>query len=424
MCVGWALLAAASSAFGNALGVVFVSYRASDGRSIARDTARALRAYGVPVWLDETDLPPGDIDRRLEEALAAGLAGAVFVITPGVDLSATIRCLEAPALRDLANDPRFTLAIINAVADPSTGRIDRDAPDRVLGLPPGTLAAVKQYRAELEPESGDGIRALARWMALRRLGAVRSGREREPLLIDVQSRAPASARAADGDLVFRTVPPVSGRLPDRQVWEDLQAFLASLPRAIDDAGARAVRLRGGSHLSIAFALGAEIPATTRWRVAVEPTRGDAWEPCAAVSHSCAERLRDLGLDVVSLLRHGRPLAVYVDMNESEDNGAFARHVHTSAAGPRGHHIRSRLRLTHESGPVEVARAALRIRRLGARQGVTHVDLFLRTPWPVAVLLGRELNTLTVRLYEWDGERYCPVIVVASGSGASAIVEVL
>ncbi|MCE2511797.1 MAG: toll/interleukin-1 receptor domain-containing protein [Acidimicrobiia bacterium] len=45
-------------------GPVFISYRQSDGREIAETLAWALRAAGVPVWHDQTDLPPGDTERR------------------------------------------------------------------------------------------------------------------------------------------------------------------------------------------------------------------------------------------------------------------------------------------------------------------------------------------------------------------------
>ena len=56
------------------LGPVFISYRQSDGTDVAVGLAWALRAAGVPVWHDQTDLPPGDTNRRLAQALASGLS--------------------------------------------------------------------------------------------------------------------------------------------------------------------------------------------------------------------------------------------------------------------------------------------------------------------------------------------------------------
>ena len=61
----------------NQLGPTFISYRQSDGLDLAIALAWSLRVAGVPVWHDQTDLPPGDTSRRLAEALDGGLSGAV-----------------------------------------------------------------------------------------------------------------------------------------------------------------------------------------------------------------------------------------------------------------------------------------------------------------------------------------------------------
>ena len=72
-----------------ALAPVFISYRTSDGSRLAAALAWALRATGVPVWHDVTDLPPGDTTRRLQEALTSGLSGAVLIVSPDIRL---LRC--------------------------------------------------------------------------------------------------------------------------------------------------------------------------------------------------------------------------------------------------------------------------------------------------------------------------------------------
>ena len=66
----------------DAAGPLFLSYRQSDGTAIVASLAWLLRAAGIPVWRDKDDLPPGDTADRLEQAIADGLSGAVFVITP------------------------------------------------------------------------------------------------------------------------------------------------------------------------------------------------------------------------------------------------------------------------------------------------------------------------------------------------------
>ena len=77
-------------------GPVFLSYRHSDGAELALALAWALRAAGVPVWLDRSDLPPGDTERRLEEAMQSGLSGAVLLVTPDIGASSVVKEIELP----------------------------------------------------------------------------------------------------------------------------------------------------------------------------------------------------------------------------------------------------------------------------------------------------------------------------------------
>ena len=79
-------------------GPVFLSYRHSDGADLAMALAWALRASGVPVWLDRSDLPPGDTERRLEEAMQSGLSGAVLLVTHDIAASSVVKEIELPHL--------------------------------------------------------------------------------------------------------------------------------------------------------------------------------------------------------------------------------------------------------------------------------------------------------------------------------------
>src|SRR2546422_6209592 len=143
------------------LGPTFLSYRASDGSDHAERLAWSLRAAGVPVWHDETDLPPGDTRQRLHEALDRGLSAAVLVVTPRLADSAVVRDIEVPGILALATDPAFSLAIASMVEAPGRpGHLDYTAPDRLLGLPADTLRAFKQYR--IATETGTIARELAR----------------------------------------------------------------------------------------------------------------------------------------------------------------------------------------------------------------------------------------------------------------------
>ena len=96
-------------------GPVFISYRQSDGTELAVETAWSLRAAGVPVWHDRSDLPPGETNRRLAEALNSGLSGAVLLVTPEIEHSKVIREIELPRLLTLANNEAFTFSVLSAV---------------------------------------------------------------------------------------------------------------------------------------------------------------------------------------------------------------------------------------------------------------------------------------------------------------------
>ena len=69
--------------------------------------------------------------------------------------------------------------------------------------------------------------------------------------------------------------------------------------------------------------------------------------------------------------------------------------------------------------------AQRIRTCAAQAATHRVHLFLRVPFPIAVLLGRSLNTIEATLYEWDDTsdipQYIQTITVATGRGGGPIL---
>jgi len=227
------------------LGPTFLSYRASDGRDHAESLAWALRAAGVPVWHDETDLPPGDTRERLVEALKSGLSGAVLVVTPEIVASPVVRDIEVPALRTLAADPAFSLAIASTIEDLSRpGHLDFGAPDRLLGLPADSLRPFKQYRVPAD------ISTIARELARRRM---RVHRELGQVVLEInlQTRLEAQAEVSGSGLVVRTRPPTGGRrCPPAGIWQPLADFLRDLPQLAEASAAERLLVRGGAHLSV------------------------------------------------------------------------------------------------------------------------------------------------------------------------------
>jgi SMODS-associated and fused to various effectors sensor domain/TIR domain len=398
-------------------GPIFISNRKSDGASLATDLAWALRAHGLPVWHYETDQPPGDIEGRIEQAMAAGLSGAVILVTPEAAQSEVVRFVEVPRLLELQrSEASFAIAIATTIgADASSGeslKPDYEAPDRILGLRPGTLRGLKQYRYFERLDAVEIAAALAnRRMALfRSTGAI-------SIDVDIQTRESPGAWHSRAPLVIRLQPPDGGkRTPSRDSWQVFAPFVASLPGLLAEAGVAEVRFRGGSHLSAAVALGAALPTTTVWRVSVTGSDGSVWDdPGDGLAADVACESEQLA--------PGGHLAVMVDCVPGAAHNAFEGLVN-QLQGQVGATLRIRAAHTDMVAPGQGAATAnviaRRIRDEAAQRGTTGVHLAMRAPFPLALMLGRRLNTLEVALYEWEGDEgtgfYEPTIRVASGQG--------
>src|ERR1700682_185308 len=396
------------------LGPIFLCYRTSDGATRARQLAWTLRATGLPVWHDKTDLPPGDTAHRLVEALKGGLSGAVVVVTPDITNSQVVRELELPQLLDLAKDPRFTLAFANTIPDvQDPERPDYEAPDRLLRTrwQRPQLRNHHQYSYFKEAD-GAGI-ALA--MALQRMSLVRESGTKV-VEIDIQTREghPGAWRNRS-PLVVRMSPAQDAhQVPPKEAWASFTPFLEIVPSLLDEAGADGVLIRGGAHLSAAAALGAALPVTRIWKVAIERQDG-LWRD--EVDHPAIP----ISAELTSHSGQGR-IAVLVDCADTPAHRTFPglvpEHADVFASALVLSTTGSRL------DPADAAATADEIARLiraeAVKQGALSVDLCLRTPFPLAVMLGRRLNTLELTLYEWepaDGPRYVPTLTVASGRGS-------
>ena len=416
-------------------GPVFLSYRQSDGAELAANLAWALRSSGIPVWQDKSDLPPGDTERRLEEAMQSGLSGAVLLVTPDIGASTAVRDIELPWLLALEAKEAFTLSIASTIAS-EDGGLDYSAPDRLIAQTVPKLRGLRQDQAFTPRDLAD----IARSHCRRRIEALRKDIESTGHVIDInlQTRITPSAGGPYGDLVVRLRPPMPGdRRPHRQGLEDLRLFLGDLPHLLEIAGARHARVSGGAHLSVAFALGAALPTTLLGRVEVVDTTGHAWAlfdnaPAPAASARLLEATDRSPHEPTS----GEAL-VYIDLRQPRNDLAFDRLVEARVGQlARVLHVRAAAegRLRPEDTGAIVAEASHAIRQAAAGSETSEVHLLLRCPWTVALLLGRTLNTVRVNLYEWedgpdaDGNpvtpRYLPSLVVRSGAGGSPIERVV
>lgn len=416
---------------------IFISYRQSDGTNICAELAWLMRAGGIPVWRDRDDLPPGDTEERLRQAIGDGISGGVLITTPEVAKSDVVKQVEAPLLfASHKAHPSFALGIANAVErDP--GRIDYSAPERLLGMAEGTLSGVDQH-----PTHRDGLRTVVQKMLWHRLANHRENvaLNDHTFNLSVQTRNAAQVYDRTGSqLDIRVRPSDHERLPSREGLIDLKDTIGLLPDAVTRTGARRIRIQGGAHLSVAFAIGASLPSSRVGITEVIDQQGDIWtsDGEARFSSPSLVTVSDSGTNP-SASKPGRPaVAVYVDLLNQRSNAAFEKYLEEHCES-----LKSWIHLTSATAELLdpatagslAAEVAAHIRALSNENENAEVHILLRCPFPLAVLIGRLMNTLRGVLYEWDDSEpssgndfrpsYAAAIRVRAGSRDGAIEEVL
>ncbi len=405
-------------------GPVFISYRHSDGWAAATMVARTLRAAGVPIWRDKHDLPPGDTEERLREALAAGISGAVLIVTNDIAMSEIVKTIEAPQLVSFAeNDRQFQLQLINNVK--VDGRTDYHAPNRLL-----ELDGVNLRRFDQQPATRRGAIHIAQAMAEGRVQNHRAPDRGSPLSISIQSRN--ESRASDitpSTLDIRLKAGRGARLPARESLHDLLWLSEHLPTMLTVSGSGSLEISGGAHLSHAFAIGATLPSTRAANISVrQGTDGLPWE---ASAHRPREAVALSVEPFHGTSVSGDPIAVYIDaVSNPPSDQAFLDFWGEHADGfHSGSILRQAVRapISPEHGADLAAELMHHIRTLWNDAGNGIVHLFLRVPFPLAILLGWSSNTLIVHTYEWDATppaRFVPAVEVHSGATPRPVRAVL
>lgn len=256
---------------------------------------------------------------------------------------------------------------------------------------------------------------LAGEMAVRRVRRAASGGQ---LQLDIQTRLPPLG-TPKSPLAIRTRPPLPGTsVPPPEAWDDFAPFLGDLPRIVQAAGARHLYITGGAHLSMAFALGAAVPSTTGIKVTVVDQEGVDWTAGDAPAVALVEE------DIPLAGAATDPVAVYLDLVPAAPNKEFRRYVESR---PFAHAVEiavtDREPIPADAGPALVAELRNRIGRISAGRSL---HLFMRIPFPIALMLGRACNTLRATLYEWEREKEAPTYVrmatVSAGRSGGPVVS--
>lgn len=416
---------------------IFISYRQSDGTSICAELAWLLRAGGIPVWRDKDDLPPGDTEERLRQAIGDGISGGVLVTTPEITKSKVVKGVEAPLLFDSHKArPSFALGIANSV-ESEPGKIDYSAPERLLGMAEDTLSGVDQH-----PTHRDGLRTVVQKMLWHRLATHRENVALNDgtFSLSLQTRNAAQVYDRTGSqLDIRVRPSDHERLPNPEGLMDLKDTIAFLPDGVTRTGAHRIQVQGGGHLSVAFAIGSALPSSRIGHMEVLDQQGNAWASDGEARFSTTHLVKISGSATnATANKPGRPaVAAYVDLLNHRSDTAFEKFIEDHDGT-----LKSWMHLTSTTGelldPATAGRIAAEvtayIRELSNKNGNAEIHLLLRCPFPLAVLIGRLTNTLRCVLYEWDdaeptaGDDYRPTyratLRVRAGARDGVIEEVL
>lgn len=433
-------------------GYVFISYRQGDeGNRIATDLEHLLRASGIPVWRDTTSIGPGILARTCTDAIKDGSSGAILIITEDLADSTFVKDKEYPTLRKaLEANPQFTLAIVTALKK-TDGTPDFKGADVILEdcIPSNAKDSLASTREPLSDflqytSTRESLVKLAAFMQSIRVRALQSEAPASTLTLNVRTReVPAAEHQTPAMLDIRTIPADGNDLPPSgEAMRHLKDTIKSLPSACADINAHTVQLSGPLHLSVAFTIGATFPATSAissLRVISGRENEPIWESSYPPSSAgeqihITEILLEDNEDTFDHDDQRGSVAIYVDIVDRgyENTNPFTTYL----ANHREDFLKAyRLSLKEENstvdpqngGEIAITIGSI-IGQLSACNNNARISLFLRCPFPLATLIGREMNTLTVDVYETDRSpktpKYLPALRVQASRPAGVITEVL
>lgn len=389
-------------------GKEFISYRQTDGQPFAERIQRHLDAVGVRNFLDRHDLTTESIDGVIKRTFHEDCAGGVLVVTPDIKDSNYIPGVELPALLRRANtDPGFSFSLHNTIR--ANGGLDAEAPDRLLGTTPdddapGPLVGLRQFDLAVD-DGPDGMAVFLRSSLDVRLKNLRH----DTVYLDIQcygltndlTRETEKAGATWREHLSRTrTDRADLRLRiDEQHPEPVRMAFPLISEALNSLEPARIVVSGGARPAFAMALGGVLVKT---RIKCPVTIVDEWGEWGVPGmpdprlHTL-ETHEDTGLDLVP---QADAVAVYLDFAQ-QPNDQYVRYL--KAVGLR---VSKAVRICRAEGedryllPGEgtrlVAHATAEIRRLAS--GASTLHLFAAPTFPLAVMMGRELNMFEVHLY--------------------------
>ena len=379
----------------------FISYRRTRAAEVS-ELARRLKARGIPLWIDISDLGPGSTEEQITNALddpncASGLAW----LTPDVADSAVIRRVEVPRLvqRARRGDAFFAvMAVAGGLEYADAAHVAAD------NLGTADLRFWNLHKVEGDPAPAEELDKVADTVLRHRLGAVIAAMPAEaPLAVGLWVRREPPQDDHPG-LQLDWHETFSGRTATTGAWDTvLLPALRSVHREIGRTSAgRRIVVHGHPTLAAAFALGRACPAVSGLSLAWVQTGLDGsrclWslsEPRQAsgfIARSQGVNPAGGGLAVLVSVMHDASLAFGA-------TAALPPMRATVEVDPVSDDRRGRLT---PGGAVDLANEiaeAVRTAR-STFQGIRTIHLFLACPVGLAVMLGQLLNAVgPITIYE-------------------------
>lgn len=416
-------------------GPVFISYRHSDGKSIADRVSTLLKSVGVPVWIDSEAMQVGHIEKRVDRAIEQTISGAIVISTEDTAYSDVISNNEVPGfLQLLDNDPTFPICIINVNdKDALSEGLDYSAPDRRMRMVTvesdlrGPLSLIKQFGVEEED-----LIALVGAMATERVKRIHQACQEKGdriVRLGLYSWGESIGHASSGNhLDLRLAAPKSGDRFNREALKTFKDTLKETRKAVESVSPSVLQVEGRAHLFLAFVLGAQFPETFVKRAIVRQS-GENWgRENNGDQDDSFLHLTDQRACNESSAGRAR-VAVYLDLLPGRLDSAFTSFVEANKESI-SYSARIGMREPGQIDPndgAHIAREASNmIRALSGEHDGAHIDLMMRCPLPLAFLIGRNVNTLrfTVYDYERDANKYVPMLDVDTFNRSNVISKVL
>lgn len=422
--------ASSSTTHSTGNGTVFISYRRSDGKDYAKDLRDLLRAAGLDAWQDTEDLDHGVTADQVTKVIAQAQA-AVLIVTPDIVKSEVVRNIELPALLKRAEDPNFCLCIANAVrAGAGKPQCDYDAPDELLGTSWKETLANRNQVNLLETSGPEEIAQILLKHRLKQRQAINTFDKRD-FTIHIDTRWTGVRPVPQGeDLHILLEPSKNARLLSAKSMRLLRKTLPLISSAVQSSRAKGIHISGHAHLSVGLALGAALPETMVNTISVDHTDGQLWSSRTSQESSCIGELNIDSKVITTPSSDETPrIALFVNLLRSADGEAFNSLVANSAPP---FHAAGSITLTEDRDITSHEAAhlsrdiATQIKELARSiNGVSQAEVHLAYagPLPMAVLIGRLLNTLTTVVYEYDNNAYTPVFSLNPGQEGGPITAI-